>query len=57
MLILTRKCGEKLIINNDIIITILNIKVKDSQIKIGIDAPKLIKIYREEIFNKIKKNI
>ncbi len=54
MLILTRKIGETLIIKNDIIVTILSIK--GNQIRIGIEAPKDIPIYRKEIYIKILKN-
>ncbi len=54
MLILTRKIGETLIIKNDIIITILSIK--GNQIRIGIEAPKNIPIYRKEIYIKIIKD-
>ncbi len=54
MLVLTRKIGETLIIKNDIIITILGIK--GNQIRIGIEAPKNISIYRKEIYVKIIKN-
>lgn len=52
MLILTRKVGETLIINHEITITIL--EIKGNQIRIGINAPKQISIYRKEIYNKIK---
>ncbi len=52
MLILTRKIGESLIINDNVTITILG--VKGTQIKIGINAPKNIAVYREEIFKKLK---
>ena len=57
MLILTRKIGESLMINDNIIITILGIK--GTQIRIGINAPKEIIVHREEIYKKlkIKKNI
>jgi carbon storage regulator len=53
MLVLTRKTGQKLIIANDIEITIL--ETKGEAVKIGIDAPKHISIYREEIYEEIKK--
>jgi carbon storage regulator len=52
MLILTRKINEKLMIGDDVIISILG--VSRGQIKIGIAAPKNISVHREEIFNKIK---
>lgn len=53
MLVLTRKTGQKLIIDNQIEVTIL--EVKGDAVKIGINAPKHIAIYREEIFEEIKK--
>jgi carbon storage regulator len=53
MLVLTRKTGQKLIIANDIEITVL--ETKGEAVKLGIDAPKHISIYREEIYEEIKK--
>ena len=47
MLILTRKTGESIIINDDIKITVT--KINSRQIKIGIQAPKDVKVNREEI--------
>jgi len=52
MLILTRKVGEKLIIGDDIVVTILG--VNGGQIRIGVDAPKDIEVHREEIWKRIK---
>ncbi|MDY6862389.1 MAG: carbon storage regulator CsrA [Thermodesulfobacteriota bacterium] len=52
MLILTRKLGESVNINDDIKITIKEIKGK--QVKLGIDAPKNATIHREEIYLKIQ---
>ena len=54
MLVLTRKTGQKIIIANEIEITIL--ETKGDSVKIGIEAPKQITIYREEIFEEIKKS-
>ena len=48
MLILTRRVGEKLIIGDDINITTLNIQ--GNQVRFGIDAPRELPIYREEIY-------
>ncbi len=52
MLALSRKKGESLIINNNIEITIL--EIKGDQIKIGIDAPKSVPIYRKEVYLQIQ---
>tara|TARA_B100000686_G_scaffold320656_1_gene372550 strand:- start:994 stop:1290 length:297 start_codon:yes stop_codon:yes gene_type:complete len=52
MLVLTRKIGESIQINDDIKVTIVEIKGKN--IRVGIEAPKETKIYREELFIKIK---
>ncbi len=54
MLVLTRKTGQKIIIANEIEVTIL--ETKGDSVKIGIEAPKQITIYREEIFEEIKKS-
>jgi carbon storage regulator len=53
MLVLTRKTGQKLIIANDIEITIL--ETRGESVKIGIQAPQNVPIYREEIFEEIRK--
>ena len=47
MLVLTRKTGEKIVIGDDIVITILD--VRGDGIRIGIDAPQGVKIQREEV--------
>lgn len=51
MLALSRKKNEALVINNNIEITILDIK--GDQVKIGISAPKQIPIYRKEVYLQI----
>ena len=53
MLILTRRVGEKLIIDGDITITLAGIR--GNQIRIGIEAPPEVKVHREEIYNRIRK--
>lgn len=53
MLVLTRKVGESLIIADDIKITIC--AVNNTQIRVGIQAPKDVEIHREEIYERIKK--
>ena len=53
MLALTRKKGEALDINNNIEITVLDIR--GDQIKIGIQAPKDVPVYRKEFYLQIQK--
>ena len=52
MLAISRKKGESLIINNNIEITVL--EVKGEQIKLGIAAPKEVPIYRKEVYMQIQ---
>ena len=52
MLALSRKKGEALMINNDIEITVL--EVKGDQVKLGIAAPKEVTIYRKEVYAQIQ---
>ena len=52
MLALTRKKGEALVINNNIEITVL--EVKGDQVKIGIAAPKEVPVYRKEVYIQIQ---
>ncbi len=54
MLALTRKKNESLIINNNIEITIL--EIKGEQVKIGISAPKEVPIYRKEVYLQIQES-
>lgn len=53
MLALARKVNESVVINDDIEVTIL--EIKGDQIKLGIEAPKTVPIYRKEIYSQIKK--
>ena len=51
MLILTRRVGEAWMVGDDTKIVVLG--VKGSQIRLGINAPKDVKVHREEIYEKI----
>ena len=52
MLVLTRKMGERIIIANDIVVTVL--AVEKDRVKIGIDAPAQVPILRHEVYESIK---
>ncbi|RMH61837.1 MAG: carbon storage regulator [Calditrichaeota bacterium] len=52
MLVLTRRLGEAITIGDDIKIIIVDIE--GHQIKLGIEAPREVEIYREELYKKIK---
>jgi carbon storage regulator len=52
MLILSRKAGEKIIINGDIEVTVT--EIKGGEVRIGIKAPKNISVYREEVYTRIQ---
>ena len=53
MLALSRKKNEALVINNNIEITVL--EIKGDQVKIGVSAPKDIPVYRKEVYLQIHK--
>ncbi len=52
MLALTRKKGESLIVNNDVEITVL--EIRGDQIKLGISAPREVPIYVKEVYLQIQ---
>ena len=53
MMALTRQKGESLVVNNNIEITVL--EIRGDQIKIGISAPKNVPVYRKEVYLQIQK--
>ncbi len=52
MLALSRKKDEAIVINNNIEITI--IEIKGDQVKLGISAPKSVPVYRKEVYVQIQ---
>ncbi len=52
MLVLSRKLDESIIIGDDVVITIVD--VKGEQVKIGITAPKAVSIHRMEVYEAIQ---
>ena len=53
MLILTRRVNEKLMVGDDVTVTVLSIS--GNQVRIGVTAPRHVPVYREEIYEKIKR--
>jgi len=49
MLVLSRKLNEKIIINGDITVTV--VKIDRNQVRIGIEAPGDVPVYREELIS------
>jgi len=52
MLILTRRVGETLMIGDNVTVTVL--RVKGNQVRLGVNAPKDVSVFREEIFERIQ---
>ncbi|MDR2701529.1 MAG: carbon storage regulator CsrA [Spirochaetaceae bacterium] len=52
MLILSRKINEKIMIGDEISISV--IEIRGDQVRIGVDAPKTVKVFRQEVFDSIK---
>ena len=53
MLALTRKKGESLVLNNDIEVTVL--EIRGDQVKLGVKAPREVPVYRKEVYIQIQK--
>lgn len=53
MLILTRRIGEKMMVGDDVTVTVLG--VKGNQVRLGVNAPKDVAVHREEIYQRIQR--
>lgn len=53
MLILSRHKNEQVIIGNDIVVTVVDIR--GDKVRLGFDAPKEITVHRKEVYDAIKK--
>lgn len=51
MLVLSRREGESVVIGNDIVVTVL--EVRGGQIRLGVDAPRSLQVHREEVFRQV----
>ncbi|MHC1623165.1 MAG: carbon storage regulator CsrA [Candidatus Methanospirareceae archaeon] len=53
MLVLTRKIGERIVIGDDVFVSVVDIR--EDKVRLGITAPKEMTIHREEVYNAIKR--
>jgi len=53
MLVLSRKSGESIVIGNDITVTV--IEFRGDQVRLGIDAPRSVPVYREELYAEVSR--
>jgi carbon storage regulator len=51
MLVLSRKKNESIVINNDIVITV--VEIRGDKVRLGIVAPKDVPVHREEVYEAI----
>ena len=47
MLVLTRRVNERIVIGDDVVVTVL--EVRGEQVRLGIEAPRDVKVFREEV--------
>ena len=53
MLVLTRRKNQSIVIGDDIVVTVL--EVKGDQIRLGITAPRDVQVYREELLHDVER--
>lgn len=51
MLVLTRRPGQSIVIGNDIVVTVL--EVRGDQVRVGVSAPRSVSVHREEVYRQI----
>ena len=54
MLVLSRKKNESIVVNDDIVITV--VEIRGDKGRLGIEAPKEIPVHRREVFDAIRKH-
>jgi carbon storage regulator len=53
MLVLTRRTGESVMVGDDIVITVLD--VRGDIVRVGIAAPRTVQVHREEVFQELRR--
>ena len=52
MLVLSRRPGESIVIGNEVVVRIVD--VRGDQVRVGVDAPRDVQIHREEVFLQLR---
>jgi carbon storage regulator len=52
MLILSRRVNEKIVIGDDVVVSV--VEVRGDQVKLGIEAPRHVKVFRQEVYDAIQ---
>ncbi len=52
MLVLSRRVGESVVIGNDVVVTVL--EVRGEVVRVGIAAPREVQVHREEVFRAVR---
>ncbi|MGI5169970.1 carbon storage regulator CsrA [Spirillospora sp. CA-253888] len=52
MLVLTRRAGESLMIGDEVVVTVL--EVRGDLVRVGVDAPRSVAVHREEVFRELQ---
>jgi carbon storage regulator len=54
MLVLSRKKNEAIVINDDIVITV--VEIRGDKVRLGVEAPKAVPVHRNEVYEAIQRN-
>jgi carbon storage regulator len=52
MLIITRRPGEKIMVGDDVVVHVM--EIVGNSVRVGIEAPRSVPVYREEIWNAVR---
>jgi carbon storage regulator len=55
MLVLSRKPGESITIDENIVVTI--VEIRGDKVRLGIEAPKEVKVHRQEVFEALQQEV
>jgi len=54
MLVLSRKKNESIVIRDDIVVTV--VEIRGDKVRLGIEAPKEVTVHRREVYERIKES-